>query len=44
MISNEIFIVMMLGLDFLYVLGLGFIRNLIRMFIFLKFFLLFLDI
>lgn len=44
MISNEIFIVMMLGLDFLYVLGLSFISNLIRMFIFLKFFLLFLDI
>lgn len=44
MISKEIFIVMMLGLDFLYVLGLGFISNLIRMFIFLKFFLLFLDI
>lgn len=44
MISKEIFIVMMLGLDFFYVLGLGFISNLIRMFIFLKFFLLFLDI
>lgn len=44
MISKETSTVTMLGSDFLYVLGLGFTRNLIRTFIPLKFSSLLLDI